>query len=232
MTNSDIRSHDEYKADLAEHTLGILDGRTRVELLAHVEGCEECTVEMAELTATVDALSHVPAGAEPPVGFESRVIERIRASRPAVIGRRRASPMLMSVAAAVVVLAFGVGWTLDHMTTTSSPAQAVGRMEQRSLQAAGHGVGLVYAYTGTPSWMFVTVNAPTAPALVRCILVTKSGKRDFVGTFALVAGKGDWGTPLPVSLSSVREILLTTTSGTVVARLGGTKWSPSAGRWS
>lgn len=231
MTNSDIRSHDEYKADLAEHTLGILDGRARAELLAHVEGCEECAAEMAELTATVDALLHVPAGAEPPVGFESRVIERIRASRPAVIGRRRTSPAWLSAAAAVVVLAFGVGWTLDHVTT-SSPVQAVGTMEQRSLQAAGHDVGLVYAYTGQPSWMFVTVNAPTAPGLVRCVVITKSGQRAFVGTFTLVGGKGDWGTALPVSISSVRGIELTTTSGTVVARLADTKWSPSARRWS
>lgn len=232
MTNNGIRSHDEYKADLAEHTLGILDGRARAELLAHVEGCEECAAEMAELTATVDALSHVPAGAEPPVGFESRVIERIRASRPAVIGRRRASPVLLSAAAAVVALAFGVGWTLDHVTTTSSPVQAVGKMEQRSLQAAGQDVGLVYAYTGQPSWMFVTVDAPKAPSLVRCVVVTKSGQRDFVGTFALVGGKGEWGTALPVPLSSVRGIVLTTTSGTVVARLADTQWSPSAGRWS
>jgi hypothetical protein len=232
MTNNGIRSHDEYKADLAEHTLGILDGRARAELLAHVEGCEECAAEMAELTATVDALLHVPAGAEPPVGFESRVIERIRASRPAVIGRRRASPVLLSAAAAVVALAFGVGWMLDHVTTTSSPVQAVGKMEQRSLQAAGHDVGLVYAYTGQPSWMFVTVDAPKAPSLVRCVVVTKSGQRDFVGTFALVGGKGDWGTALPVPLSSVRGIVLTTTNGTVVARLADTPWSPSAGRWS
>jgi hypothetical protein len=232
MTNNGIRSHDEYKADLAEHSLGILDGRARAELLAHVEGCEECAAEMAELTATVDALLHVPAGAEPPVGFESRVIERIRASRPAVIGRRRASPVLLSAAAAVVALAFGVGWMLDHVTTTSSPVQAVGKMEQRSLQAAGHDVGLVYAYTGQPSWMFVTVDAPKAPSLVRCVVVTKSGQRDFVGTFALVGGKGDWGTALPVPLSSVRGIVLTTTSGTVVARLADTPWSPSAGRWS
>jgi hypothetical protein len=232
MTNNGIRSHDEYKADLAEHSLGILDGRARAELLAHVEGCEECAAEMAELTATVDALLHVPAGAEPPVGFESRVIERIRASRPAVIGRRRASPVLLSAAAAVVALAFGVGWMLDHVTTTSSPVQAVGKMEQRSLQAAGHDVGLVYAYTGQPSWMFVTVDAPKAPSLVRCVVVTKSGQRDFVGTFALVGGKGDWGTALPVPLSSVRGIVLTTTNGTVVARLADTQWSPSAGRWS
>jgi hypothetical protein len=231
MTNNGIRSHDEYKADLAEHSLGILDGRARAELLAHVEGCEECAAEMAELTATVDALLHVPAGAEPPV-FESRVIERIRASRPAVIGRRRASPVLLSAAAAVVALAFGVGWMLDHVTTTSSPVQAVGKMEQRSLQAAGHDVGLVYAYTGQPSWMFVTVDAPKAPSLVRCVVVTKSGQRDFVGTFALVGGKGDWGTALPVPLSSVRGIVLTTTNGTVVARLADTPWSPSAGRWS
>lgn len=231
MTNSDIRSHDEYRADLAEHALGILDGRARAELLAHVEGCEECDAEMAELTAAVDALLHVPAGVEPPVGFESRVIERIRSSRPSVIGPRR-RPVLASVAAAIVVLAFGVGWTVDHVASSHPPLQAVGKMEQRALTASGHDVGIVYAYTGDPSWMFVTVDSPAAPALVRCVVVTNSGQRDFVGTFALAGGKGDWGSPLPVPFNAVRAIELTTPSGALVARLAGTGWNTSAGRWS
>ena len=230
MTNRDLRSHDQFRADLAEHALGILDGRARAELVTHVEACEECTAEMAELTGTVDALLHVAAGVEPPVGFESRVIERIRSSRPAVIGPRRRA-VLAAVAAGVVLLAIGVGWSIDHVATSRPPAQAVGKMEQRTLAASGLDVGLVYAYTGNPSWMFVTVDAPTAPVLVRCVVVTTSGRHDFVGTFALAGGKGAWGTPLPVPFSAVRGIELTTTSGALVARLGGTGWNPSAGRW-
>jgi anti-sigma factor RsiW len=235
MTTHETRPHDEYKADLAEYTLGILDGRARAELLAHLEACEECPQELAELNAASDALLHVAPGVEPPVGFESRVVERIRMSRPTTIAARRPSRAILSIAAAIVLMSFSTGWAVDRMVTRSHPAPVVaaaGRMEQRSLVAGGQRVGRVYAYTGSPAWMFVTVDAPSAPDVVRCVVVTKSGTRQFVGTFALASGKGDWGTPLPVSFTSVRGIELTTQSGIVVAQLAGSWWSPSAGRWT
>ena len=235
MTTSGTRSHDEFRADLAEYTLGILDGRARADLLAHLETCEECAQELVELNDTADALLHVAPGVEPPVGFESRVVERIRTLRPTTIAPRRPSKAIMSIAAAVLLVSFSMGWAVDHMVTRSHPTPVVaaaGRIEQRPLEASGRTVGLVYAYTGSPAWMFVTVDAPGAPSVVRCIVVTKGGARKFIGTFALGSGKGAWGTPLPVSFTSVRGIELTTQSGIVVAHLAGTSWNPSAGRWS
>lgn len=231
MSSND--THDRYQLELVEYTLGVLDGRARALLLTHVEACEECADELGELNRTADALLHVSAGADPPIGFESRVMERIATSRPTTLRHRPRSRTLVSWAAAVAVLAFGLGWAVNHVTASPVPsATSAGTIEQRSLAHLGHTVGLVYAYTGNPSWMFVTVNAPGAPAVVRCVVVTKGGRTSFVGSFNLVNGHGAWGTPLPVRFASVKGVELTTPNGVVIASLTGAVWISSKGRWS
>ncbi len=79
MRGDPTRSHDDYQADIPEYVLGILDGRARAELLAHLEGCEECNEQVQSLSATADALLYVPVGAEPPIGLSHEVLERIAA---------------------------------------------------------------------------------------------------------------------------------------------------------
>jgi hypothetical protein len=222
----DSGTHEVFRSELAEFALGILDGRARANLLVHVETCPECAEQIQELSATSDLLMYVPVGAEPPLGFESAIIERIRQSQPT---NRRWNVRHWSswaAAAAVVALSFGLGWTIDH-AVSKSPAspQAAGAMQQRTLEENGHTVGLVYAYSGTPAWMFVSVDAPGAPSSVRCTVITKDGAHRFVGTFALSGGKGSWGATLPVSFGSVRNVELTTSSGTVVAQFDNSTWN-------
>jgi hypothetical protein len=220
---SDIHSHDDFQNELAEFALGILDGRARVALLAHVENCADCTERLQELSATADLLMYIPVGVEPPLGFESGIIERIRQSQPTNRWRPRAW-QLVAAAAAVVVVSFGLGWTINHSSTPTTPVQAAGAMKQHVLEANGHDVGTVYAYSGSPSWMFVTVDATGAPSSVRCTIVTTSGAHEFIGTFALTSGRGSWGASLPVSFKSVRNVVLTSSHGAVVAQFGNSTW--------
>jgi hypothetical protein len=232
---NDVHPHDKFRDDLVEYTLGILDGRARSDLLAHVNTCEECATELAEFTTVADTLLYVVPGAEPPVGFESRVMERIARSRTTVRERPRRARTLVAVAAAVVLLSFAGGWVFNHLTTGTSRVNvtsAIGKMEQRSLLAHGTTVGTVYAYSGTPSWMFVSVDVPSAPNVVKCVVLTESGRRVNVGAFALAHGKGAWGTSLRVPFTSVKSIELTSSSGVVVARLSGVSWNQAVGRWS
>ena len=225
MTNY-VNAHDAYQADLAEFALGILDGRSRANLLEHVESCPECAQTVQELTAASDSLLQIPVGAEPPLGFESDIIDRIRAAQSMPTRGRRFGVAPLLAAAAVVLVSFGLGGLLDHAVAKSpTNVSAVGKMEQRSLTFNGRTVGHVYAYSGTPSWMFVTVNEPGAPSEVRCTVVTKSGARHFIGNFALASGHGSWGASIPVSFSSVRNVQLTSASGALVANLAGSTWN-------
>jgi Putative zinc-finger len=222
---SDLHSHDDFQGELAEFALGILEGRARAELLTHVETCPDCAERLQELSATADLLMYVPVGVEPPLGFESGIIERIRQSQTVPSRWRPRGWQMLAAAAAVVAVSFGLGWTVNHASSPTSPVQAAGAMKQHVLEADGHDVGTVYAYSGSPSWMFVTVDATGAPSLVRCTIVTSSGVHRFIGTFALSKGSGSWGASLPVSFKSVKNVVLTSSNGAVVAQFGKTSWN-------
>ena len=223
---TDSHSHDEFRDELAEFALGILDGRARAALIDHVEGCPECAQRLQELSATSDLLLYVPGGVEPPLGFESGIIDRIRASETVPRRWRPRGWQLLAAAAAVVAVSFGLGWTLEHTTTSpTTPAQAVGAMKVHVLEADGHDVGTVYAYKGTPAWMFVTVDDKAAPTSVRCTIVTRSGAHRFIGTFALAGGHGSWGTDLPLGVTSVRNVILSSARGDVVAQFATSAWN-------
>jgi len=224
MTNNPPLSHEDANLLLAEQALGILDGRARAELLAHVDACPECAAVLVELAGTSDALVHLAPGAEPPVGFETRALQRINAASQAPRRHRRRAPALVAAAAAVLV-AFGLGWLVSNSTTSGPVRAAKGVVVDQPLLNAGRAVGTAYVYTGSPTWMFVTLSLPSSGPAVRCTIIGSGGKRDLVGTFSLRQGKGAWGTPVPVAFHSIEAIEISTAGGRVLARSGGAEWT-------
>lgn len=223
MTHDEL-SHEELTAGIAEEALGVLDGRARAELLAHAEGCPTCAQELASLSEAADTLVYLAPGSDPPVGFETRTLERIRSSAPMRrLPRRRAWTL---AAAGCVALAFGLGW-VTHVSAKAAPrpSLAAGYVVQRGLSEGNLSVGEAYVYTGHPTWMLISVALPGDPNAVRCTVLTIDGRRHDLGKYALAAGSGDWAAPLPVPLNDIRDIQLATTSGDVVARLSSTPWS-------
>jgi Putative zinc-finger len=67
-----------------ELALGVLTGEERVEARTHLANCPDCREYVLELTAVSDGLLALVPGAEPPVGFEDRVLSRLgmTAGRP------------------------------------------------------------------------------------------------------------------------------------------------------
>ncbi len=225
MTVNDRSAHDDAREQLAEYVLGVLDGRERAVVLAHLEGCTDCAEEARSLAEAADALVLVPVAVDPPLGFESRVVDRIRSS--ASPARRREWGLArLAAAAAIVAVAFGVGWGVEHATSSSGggPTRSV---IERQLVASGHPVGLVYVDTGRPTWMFVSLDVPGAPAKVICEVTTRAGRHERVGTFTLAHGSGAWGATLSVPWNQVRAVDITSTSGVHLAALGGTTWTNS-----
>ena len=74
----------------AELALGVLTGRERALAIAHLEKCDECREDVRQLMATGEQLLELLPPAEPPAGFETRVLERL--GLPAPARGRRASP--------------------------------------------------------------------------------------------------------------------------------------------
>ena len=67
----------------AELALGVLTGRERGVAIAHLNGCEACREDVRQLMATGEQLRELLPPAEPPAGFEIRVLERLGLPAPA-----------------------------------------------------------------------------------------------------------------------------------------------------
>ena len=90
----------------AELALGILSGAERAEVLLHVNGCSRCQAYVAELTEAADAIPQLAPEAEPPPGFEARVLQRLGAGERR--SRRRWIAAVASVAAAAMIVSITV----------------------------------------------------------------------------------------------------------------------------
>jgi len=67
----------------AELALGVLTGRERALAIAHLDSCEECGEDIRQLMATGERLLELLPPAEPPAGFETRVLAHLGMPVPA-----------------------------------------------------------------------------------------------------------------------------------------------------
>ncbi len=216
---------------VAELGLGILSGIERADALAHLDRCPACRSLVEDMARVGDALVDLAPEAPPPVGFEARVLDRQRGEQRAAPGRRRwpAVAAVASVAAAVsVVVSLHVG---SQRATSSAagpggssvakPGQ-VGALGARNVAVAAlrHGdmrVGEVFAYTGSPSWVFMTVDDGEPSQQVTCQLETRGGRIVDLGTFGLSSGYRSWGATLGVDPATIKTVRLMSAQGQILS---------------
>lgn len=144
---------DAFHALIPELALGLLDGRERAVVLAHVERCPACQHELLLMGDVADRLVELTPRAEPPAGFETAVMVALRAARPqpssparptdrrrpgpeqpgpalgAGSGHARAGrrwrPVAAGLVAAAVTASVGAGgWALGHHGARTTPSTA------------------------------------------------------------------------------------------------------------
>ena len=216
MTELSCQQCREHTAELA---LGVLCGRQRAEVLAHLDRCTACQDLVGELTVTVDRLIDSLPEAESPAGFEQRVLTAVVTPPPRA--RRRWRP------AAALVLAVGLGaggWILGRASPAAPPPAADARDGVRTvmfspLTADGRQVGQAYVYPGLPSWMYLLLDGDDAAAsgTVGCEVVHRDGSRVQLGTFSLTQGYRGWGTPAPIDTTTLAAIRLISSDGHTLA---------------
>ncbi len=215
------RGCEEYADDLGELALGVLTGRDRARVLSHVEACPRCAEELEQLSRAADAVVQVAPEVEPPVGFETRVFERMGVADVRPLRRRtRRYWMPASVAAAVVALAVGLGVTLTSSPpppSTSAQGAHHHALLAGDLREGGQVVGRVETFGGTKPWMQMSLEDSTARGPVRCLVVTDDGMTHWVGTFVAREGYGAWSAPLHVNPKDVRSAEVVSASGAVIA---------------
>jgi len=213
------RECDLIQDELPELALGTLSGRERAEVLGHVGTCPRCSAELQRLSAASDMLLLLAPTAEPPVGFELRLAERLRAGgQPRRPARRLWRVSIVSAAAVVTaVLGFGLGAFLSPGTNSNQAQSASGRVTTADLTAHGRPLGNVMISPGRPAWMFVTVKDVHWTGTLKCTVTLAGGKVDTVGNFRLSGGYGAWGTALASSAGQIRAVRLIASDGVILA---------------
>lgn len=196
----------------AELAVGALPGDERAAALAHLEDCGECQVLVEELALAADALLLLAPEADPPAGFSSRVAAAFEPQVP----RRRFRHRVVAVAAAAAFL-LGGGAALAtgvwHRGPEPKPVpfalHAPGVRMARFVAARGEMVGgQVFSYSGTPSWVFMTVQENASSETYACELELSDGTQLRIGTFRLHDGVGSWGRMVGVDANRIRAIRL------------------------
>jgi hypothetical protein len=172
-----------------ELALGILGGAERAEALLHVNGCARCQAHVAELTEAADVIPQLAPEAEPPAGFEDRVLRRLDERERRT--RRRWIAAAVAVAAAAMILSVTVVRVIESNDTqitnqAASAPVAVAMEGGAGPVTAGwafvndhHGVAVSVDY-GIPSGKYAVQVTPTR------------GTSTSIGTMEIVDGRGNW----------------------------------------
>src|SRR3954451_15313186 len=102
-----------------ELALGILSGAERAEVLLHVNGCARCQAYVAELTEAADVIPQLAVEAEPPPGFEGRVLQRLGQQERR--SRRRWIAVVAAAAAAAIIVSITAVRVIEANDSSSQP---------------------------------------------------------------------------------------------------------------
>jgi anti-sigma-K factor RskA len=200
----------DVQALAAELALGVVTEPARAKALAHVDSCPVCRHEVERYGDVHEKLLELTPSVEPPLGFDGRVLEEIRASRPA---RRRWTSWFAAAAAAivlVVVCSIAIAHDLEH---ARQPTLAEADFKQGDTS-----VGDVYFHDGSEPWLFMSVDSMKTSGTVHCQIKSADGKTYRVGSFPIVNGNGYWGAPSPAGITRPESAELLDSDGNVVAQ--------------
>jgi hypothetical protein len=227
MTGDDLFTCQRLRDIAAEVALGVLPAQERATALAHLQRCPACLENIRELARTADELLHLIPRREPPVGFELRVLQRIGLP-PQRRRRTLRQRFALGVATAVTAAALAVGGWAIGVTSASSPTAGPARPDRllsADLTSHSQDVGRVFAYTGRPHWVYMSVDADDLPARVRaalhgtltCQIERADGSTTIIGTFPLAAGYAQWVAPYSTGSPPVTKVHLLAADRSVVA---------------
>jgi hypothetical protein len=194
---------------LPELAAGVAAGDDRARALAHLAGCPDCRQELTDLSAVIDELTLLAPAREPSPGFESAVLSALSPR-----ARRRLSPVVLATAATLLgaLLAGGVVWgqTADDRHLAQRYRHTLDVAHGKYMVAApvegGGGTGTVFAYEGSPSWLFVSLEDSPWTGRYEVQVVTRDGRIVDAGWCEVKDGRGSWGRTVTVPVDNISAI--------------------------
>jgi Putative zinc-finger len=199
-----------------ELALGILSGAERAEVVLHVNGCARCQAYVAELTDAADAIPQLAPEAEPPIGFESRVLRRLDERERRT--RRRWLAVAAAVAAAAIIVSITVVRIVESDDTTDTAVGPTVTAVAGAPVAVPMRGGAVDASAG---WAFVNDHHGVAisvdygiPSGAYEVRVTPvHGATTSIGDMRVTDGRGSWTGRSAAPLRAGARIALVDASG-------------------
>jgi hypothetical protein len=197
-----------------ELALGIVGGPERAEALQHASECGPCRALVGELAEAADALPLLAAEAEPPPGFEERVLAALGAPRRR--NRRRIAALVAVVAAAATIVSIVGVRVVESVQETNRIVTAASDVRSAQMNGAnGSDVGNVFVSNGKPSSVVVNVNywVPSGNYGIEF----RTGATDKrLGDISIRDGRGSWGGVAALPGGGTGSIVLVGADGAVV----------------
>ncbi len=201
-----------------ELALGVLPGPERSEALAHLDTCSGCRIFVEELAQAADAVLSLAPEADPRLGFESRVVERLGIRR-----RPRSRWYRAGAIAAVAAASAGIAASVQAAVVPSAgPAKVALPASATTVRVAnfepgpGQATGELFVHSGSPAWVFMTVDSPRSGpdgTWVVCYLVYSDGHTSRAGSFQIYDGRGSWGVALRNGVGGLRGAFIESEGG-------------------
>jgi hypothetical protein len=132
---------------------------------------------------------------------------------------RRLDALVKAAAAAFLVAAtFTATSVAGGHGPTPAPQHVADSVRSGNLLAAdGRRLGQSYVYNASPSWVFMDVEHSGLAGTYTCDLHLANGERVTAGFLLVYRGSGEWAHTVNVDVSQIREAVLETPAGQVVA---------------
>ncbi len=206
----------------AELALGLLSGPERAAGLSHLAGCPSCREQVDELARVADHLLLLAPEAEPPAGFESRVLAAVgSAATEGVVpvapgGRGLGRGRRVGVVAALVAAALG-GGVLASTIRSPGPHDPTALRTGLAVSASGRVSCRVVVSGDRPASVLVSLDGyPGDDTDVSVEMVTVTGDVVPVGPVHVTGGHGLLVSTLDLDAKSLGLMRMLNREGKVI----------------
>lgn len=198
-----------------ELALEILDGDERAAAIEHLDGCVTCQLLVDTLAADADRLLMLAPTAEPPAGFQERVLTSLtQVARPA-------TPRPRPRARAIAVLAMAASVAFLALALSLGPSGRPTPVAAEMRTAGGDVVGQVFVHSEPQPALFMTlpgwgeqIGRYAVPAETYSLRIERGNRPPRVVPFD-VENDSSWGTTLNIDPDTITSVAVVDSQGHV-----------------
>ena len=202
------------------YSLGAIDSRyssTLSPVSAAVPSSSDCPWLLTRSSVSLPRLSRRLGSSRASQSDCSHLAVPHRATRRK-LPYRRAGILAIAAVVLAVLVGFGLGAVIGPPNVNVRAPSTSVNLTSANLSSHGQVLGQVMVSSGTPAWMFMTIDAGAWSSQVTCEVMLASGKVVKIGVFKLSdMGTAPGGAALPAPARDVRSARLVSPDGTVLA---------------